>query len=209
MRFPPTHRLLALSAVLLLAAWLAGFAGYLTTIRDLSSQPNTPPWPANSAATATTAIVVLTGGSERIATGLRLLQEGYGRKLFISGVGPGSDIGKIFAGLPRQPTLEQCCISLGRKAGDTIGNAEETKEWLSHDKFSQVILVTAHYHMLRSLYEFRLLDTAQHVIHPYPVAPVRVQLADWWQRPRTAALLVTEYCKLLITLLRYGWHSLR
>ncbi|MBP7252000.1 MAG: YdcF family protein [Alphaproteobacteria bacterium] len=208
MRFAPARRLLALSAALLLAAWLTGFAGYLTVIRDLSSQPNTPPWPPNSAATTATAIVVLTGGSERIATGLRLLQEGYGRKLFISGVGPGGDMNTIFSGLPRQATLEQCCISLGRKAGDTVGNAEETVAWLAHDKFSQVILVTAHYHMLRSLYEFRLLDAAQHVIHPYPVAPTRVQLVDWWQRPRTATLLVTEYCKYLITLLRYGWHSL-
>jgi uncharacterized SAM-binding protein YcdF (DUF218 family) len=193
---------------MLLVAWLAGFAGYLSTIRDLSSQPNMPPWPTNSPAATTTAIVVLTGGSERIATGLRLLQEGYGKKLFISGVGPGSDIGTIFAGLPRQTPLEQCCISLGRKAGDTVGNAAETLSWLTQDKFSQVILVTAHYHMLRGLYEFRLLDKGQHVIHPYPVAPARVQLVDWWQRPRTAALLVTEYCKLLITLLRYGWHSL-
>lgn len=201
-------RWLSLGTAMLLAAWCIGFASYLTAIRDLGAGTHTPPWPAHSAAATSTAIVVLTGGSERIATGLRLLQEGYGRKLFISGVAPGSDIGEIFAGLPRQAALEQCCISLGHKAGDTVGNAAETLAWLAQDKFSQVIFVTAHYHMLRGLYEFRLLDREQHVIHPYPVAPARVQLAEWWQRPRTAALLVTEYCKLLITLLRYGWHSL-
>lgn len=198
----------ALALLLLGALWVAGFAGYLGLVRDLSNPPAALPWAARSATAESTAIIVLTGGSERIATGLRLLQEGYGRKLFISGVGPGGDIGKIFVGLPRQPALEQCCISLGHRAGDTVGNAEETLAWLAQDQFSQIIVVTAHYHMLRSLYEFRLLDDARHVIHPYPVVPARVQLAEWWQRPRTAALLATEYCKLLMTLLRYGWHRL-
>lgn len=197
--------ILALAA-LLLAGWLAGFLLYLNNIAGQNSPM--PPWERNSPTAQATAIVVLTGGSERIATGLRLLQDGYGRKLFISGVGAGGDSARIFAGLPRQPTLEQCCISLGRKAGDTIGNAQETLSWLAQEKFDRFILVTAHYHMLRSLYEFRLLDTAQQAIHPFPVAPARVQLTDWWQRPRTATLLVTEYCKLLVTLMRYGWHRL-
>ena len=72
----------------------------------------------------------------------------------------------------------------------------------------QVILVTAHYHMRRSLLEFGMLENGQRGIHPFPVAPARVQIMDWWQRPRTALLLMTEYSKLLVTLLRSGLHSL-
>ncbi len=200
-------RRLALLIGLAAALWLFGFAFYLADVAEHSGSPALPLWPQAREQAQDTAIVVLTGGSERIATGLRLLQDGYGRKLFISGVGPGGDYAKLFAGLTRQPQLEQCCVVLGHKAGDTIGNASETALWLAQEKFSQVILVTAHYHMQRSLLEFRLLE-GHLVIHPFPVAPARVQIADWWQRPRTALLLMTEYSKLLVTLLRSGLHSL-
>lgn len=185
-----------------LLAWLGGFFWYLA---DVSAQgKGAAPLPPSHP----TAIVVLTGGSDRIAAGLTILQQGGGNKLFISGAGRGATFDRLFIGLPRVPALESCCIALGHEADDTIGNAQETLAWLQREQISRVILVTAHYHMRRSLLEFQLLASPDLIVVPYPVAPSRVQLAEWWQRPRTARLLMTEYTKLLFTLFRYEWQSL-
>jgi uncharacterized SAM-binding protein YcdF (DUF218 family) len=154
------------------------------------------------------AIIVLTGGSERIATGLNLLHQGWGRKLFISGIGAGADLTKIFNGLERRPELETCCIVLGQEASDTVGNARESLAWLRQEGFHHAILVTANYHMRRSLLEFVRLDVEGNVsLTPYSVAPQRVDLAAWWKRPPTARLLLEEYAKLLIAFARFIWFT--
>lgn len=184
-------------------AWLVGFSLYLQDIRAAEiSQDAHSGLLLTSPQAAETAIVVLTGGGERVAAGLKLLQQGNGRRLFISGVG--ANLTDVLAGLPHDPTLAQCCIDLGREAGNTAGNARESLLWLAEKKFPRLILVTAHYHLRRSLLEFRLLAPSALEIIPYPVTTARVQVSGWWQRPRTALLLLTEYSKLLVTALRYG-----
>ena len=55
--------------------WLGGLVWFAT-----------PPV-ADSWGAPTDAIVVLTGGSQRLESGIDLLREGKGRKLFVSGVG--------------------------------------------------------------------------------------------------------------------------
>lgn len=207
-------RVMSLMLAGLATSWVIGFAFYLQDVRtssDLAAQAETtfPNDLADKQLKEQTAIIVLTGGSERIATGLRLLQHGYGRKLFISGAGVGTDFARIFADSTRDTVLEKCCIVLGHQADDTIGNARETALWLQHETFHHIILVTAHYHMHRSLLEFKIMtDNHSIMVYPFPVAPARVQIADWWQRPRTALLLMTEYSKLLVTLIRYGFYTL-
>lgn len=148
------------------------------------------------------AIVVLTGGSERVTTGVNLLQQGLGKKLFISGVGHGVDRAKILAGQQLTEERQTCCVTLGYLAGNTIGNAVETLIWLNQQNYHSFRLVTANYHMLRSLLEFRILDPSITIV-PYPVAPPRVMVNAWWKRPGTARLLVVEYNKLLFTGARY------
>lgn len=197
----PRHLAIIMASVLL--AWLVGFSLYLQDIRVAETTSATRPdllLPPPVA--AQTAIVVLTGGGERVAAGLKLLQQGNGRRLFISG--GGASLPHVLAGLPHDPLLAQCCIDLGREAGNTVGNAHESLLWLEEKKFSRIILVTAHYHLRRSLLEFRLLAPDALEIIPYPVTTARVQISGWWQRPRTALLLLTEYSKLLIATLRYG-----
>jgi uncharacterized SAM-binding protein YcdF (DUF218 family) len=207
-------RVMSLMLAGLATSWAIGFTFYLQDVHTSSmlatqAEAALPTLLANQQLKDQTAIIVLTGGSERIATGLRLLQHGYGHKLFISGAGAGTDFAKIFADSTRDNELEKCCIVLGHQADDTIGNARETALWLQHEPFHHIILVTAHYHMHRSLLEFKILtDNRAIMVYPFPVAPNRVQIADWWQRPRTALLLMTEYSKLLVTLIRYGFYSL-
>ena len=62
-------------------------------------------------------------------------------------------------------------------------------------------LVTAGYHMLRSLREFSRVMPGVEVV-PYPVFPETVHLDNWWQWPGTTALLFDEYVKFLASYLR-------
>lgn len=195
------HRRTAVVLAGCFLVWLTGFNLYLQDIRAAETTMH-PDLLLPPAQTVETAIVVLTGGGERVAAGLKLLQKGNGRRLFISGVG--ANLTDVLAGLPHDPVLAECCIDLGREADNTAGNAHESLLWLAEKKFPRLILVTAHYHLRRSLLEFRLLAPPSLEIIPYPVATSRVQVIGWWQRPRTALLLLTEYSKLLVTALRYG-----
>ena len=46
-----------------------------------------------------------------------------------------------------------CCVDLGYAALDTIGNADETRRWAEALHYDSLIVVTASYHMPRSLAE--------------------------------------------------------
>lgn len=182
--------------LILLAAWSAGlfmFVGYIPR------QPVTDPTP-------TDAIVVLTGGSERLGEGVRLLSAGLGRKLFVSGVHEDVDLAELIASLPAgmpPPSAEEvaCCIVLGHDAGNTLGNARETAAWMAREGFTSLRLVTANYHMPRSLLEFRQAMPGIAMV-ANPVFPPQVKREEWWRWPGTAALMVSEYHKFLFVLLR-------
>src|SRR5690606_2006659 len=124
------------------------------------------------------AIVVLTGGSGRLEYGLQLLAEGKAPVLFVSGAEASVTMGDILRRAPqnvrRQLADHPSSIVLGR-AENTIGNAEETAQWLKDHAVSRLILVTSNYHMPRSLLEFsdRLPDT---VLIPAPVMPETVDI---------------------------------
>ncbi|WP_448206365.1 YdcF family protein [Azospirillum sp. sgz302134] len=186
--------LAALVAALVWTGGLVWFAG---------SIPRTPPAPDSPEATRETdAIVVLTGGSGRLGTGMELLAAGRARKMFISGVYEGLDIQELLKRSRQSPSQMECCITLGYSADTTIGNAHETADWLREQGFRSIRLVTANYHMRRSLLEFHMVIPEVEVV-PHPVASPNVHLNDWWLWPGTASLLVTEYNKYLLALLRY------
>jgi uncharacterized SAM-binding protein YcdF (DUF218 family) len=62
-----------------------------------------------------------------------------------------------------------------------------------------VILVTARYHMPRSLQEFSAA-MPDVMLLPYPVEQERIDLAGWWHYPRTIFLLHREYVKYLASI---------
>jgi uncharacterized SAM-binding protein YcdF (DUF218 family) len=184
----------ALRAVMLVAAaccvaWLAGLLWFAT-----------PPM-ADTRAQATDAIVVLTGGSLRLQSGIDLLREGKGRKLFVSGVNQQVDLDDLLGVSGHAPDWALCCIVLGHEADDTFGNAHETAQWIRRQGFRSLRLVTAWYHMPRSLLEFdRAMPEIDIVAHP--VFPDQVKQERWWAWRGTAMLLVNEYVKYLGALAR-------
>jgi uncharacterized SAM-binding protein YcdF (DUF218 family) len=151
--------------------------------------------------TAADAIVVLTGGSDRLAGGLALLEQGKGRKLLISGVHRGVELPELLRKAGRPPVDNHCCIILGHAADDTVGNAYETAAWINAEGFASLRLVTAAYHMQRAMLEFRRAMPAVLIV-PHPVFPDAFKKDQWWRWPGTAHLLATEYTKYLGALAR-------
>lgn len=173
--------------------WLGGFLWFALTLPERVADPDTP----------TDAIVVLTGGSERLSTGIALLRDGKARKLFVSGVYRGVEVAELLRLSRQTPQEVECCIVLGYAADNTEGNAVETAAWMAREGFTSLRLVTGSYHMRRSLLEFRGAMPAVRMV-PHPVFPGAVRLRDWWRWPGTAHLIATEYMKYLVALARQG-----
>ena len=138
------------------------------------------------------AIVVLTGGSNRLDAGFNLLEQGFGKKLFISGVGRGLDVKHLLKRWKAEPQSQlDCCVVLGFEADNTVGNAVETAEWLHKEGFHSIYLVTANYHIRRALLEFGRL-APDVVITPFPVIPDRSDMS----------LIMREYTKYIAAYIR-------
>lgn len=184
-------------ASLFILLWVMGliiFVGYVS----LLAEPE-----ITAKLTPTDAVVVLTGGSERVSTGIELLKAHTAQKLYISGVYQTTSVEQIPGIEILDKGQRSCCVVLGHIAGTTRGNAEETRAWVKQDNIHSLRLVTANYHMPRSMLMFQKAMPGITII-PHPVAPDDVKLQDWWQRPGTTRLLVTEYSKYLLAFLRAG-----
>ena len=148
----------------------------------------------------TDAIVVLTGGSGRVNAGLALLEKKLAAKLFVSGVYQGVDVRKLLQTARRNPGDLGNRIGIGN-AVNTIGNAIETAAWSSQHRIGSIRLVTAVYHMSRSMLEFRHAMPNIKII-PNPVFPNHVKVVKWWAWPGTSALFIREYNKFLMAWVR-------
>jgi uncharacterized SAM-binding protein YcdF (DUF218 family) len=142
------------------------------------------------------AIVALTGGEGRLQAALDLLAQGKGRRLLISGVHSETSREELFAAVGELSPRATCCVDLGRSAANTIGNAEETAAWVERRGYRSIIVVTASYHMPRSLMELRTVLPETRLV-PYPVFPDRVRLDEWYSDPETTAVLAGEYVKFI------------
>ena len=144
------------------------------------------------------AIVTLTGGDSRLDTAVRLLEQGKAKRLLITGVHPSitkPEIKQVAHGGPRF----DCCVDLDFAAEDTRENAVEAATWMRSHRFRSLILVTANYHMPRSLAEFSA-DMPNVKLIPYPVEPEGIDFSKWWRNPHAVRLLHAEYAKYLASL---------
>jgi uncharacterized SAM-binding protein YcdF (DUF218 family) len=163
------------------------------------------PLSVQDTSTKTDAIVVLTGGSRRLSEGLELLSQGLAEKVFVSGVYQGIDVKKLLQLAKRSPPEQESRVSIGN-ATNTTGNALETAAWMAANKLGSLRLVTAAYHMPRSLLEFRFAMPGARLL-PHPVFPENVKQDRWWAWPGTAALMISEYNKYLFAHARH-WTEL-
>lgn len=162
------------------------------------------PQPLPDNQVATDAIVVPTGGAGRVGEGLSLLERGLAKKLFVSGVYRGVDVQELLKVARRAPGNLECCIALGYAEDNTRGNARETADWMRRENISAIRIVTASYHMPRSLLEFRRALPADVRIVPHPVFPDGFPTESWWRNVSAMRLAISEYHKYLLARLDEG-----
>ncbi|MEO0960840.1 MAG: YdcF family protein [Pseudomonadota bacterium] len=193
-RFRPVRLLVVLFATLFLIA----VGGFLQFVLDV-------PEPAEQAATAPAldvdAVVVLTGGRDRIQTAMQLLESGTGSRLLISGVNTDITREDLAAQFGGPNTRFDCCVDLGFRARTTMGNADETRRWAAEKNYASIAVVTSDYHMPRSLLLLRS-EMPDVTLIPVVVASSNADSGQLFGNVRVARLLVSEYAKYVITLLR-------
>jgi uncharacterized SAM-binding protein YcdF (DUF218 family) len=145
----------------------------------------------------TDAIVALTGGSLRLERGFQLLTEGRAKKMFISGVENGVTLASLLKSKEYRAFathIPEAGVAVGYKARSTVGNAEETAQWMAREHVHSIRLVTGNYHIPRSILE--LHEVAPDVIIiPEPVFPRHFDHNAWWQWGDSIRLVISEYHK--------------
>lgn len=153
-------------------------------------------------------IVILTGGSNRIKEGLKIINNvdkftKANLKILISGTGKGFTKISLKKMLTSNFNLKllKCCIELESISKDTYSNASETYKWVKLNNINKFILITSNYHMPRAILEFKnKMPNLQ--IFTYPIRPKNHNITNWLSSSETFSLVFIEYSKLLIASLR-------
>lgn len=183
-----------------LILWCIGLIWFVCTL----------PHTVTSSKIQTDAIVVLTGGEGRVERGIEMFAEGAAPFLFVSGVGNQVTLMEMLAihALPetriaarRMMRERGASILLGQTASSTQTNAKEVADFVREHSVNSIRLVTAHYHMARSLLEFRHALPQVELV-PDPVYPTGFRHGEWWQYGHTRRLLLSEYHKYVATRFR-------
>ncbi len=190
--------ILKIIAKILIVTVVAAFALWGIGLYDFYKQI---PVTATTDNEKTDAIIVLTGGQERIAEGIKLLNHNYAPKLLISGVAREAKMEQLLEQqhLPKDEAkqVDFSKIKMGREAVNTVGNALETADWVKANNIKSIRLVTANYHMPRALVEFKKQMPDLKIIEN-PVFPENFQRNYWQEDQFTRRLIVIEYIKYLM-----------
>jgi uncharacterized SAM-binding protein YcdF (DUF218 family) len=188
---------LALAAIgAVVAVVIAGFGGFLFTLRNTEVQPERK----------ADGIVVLTGGSSRVSDAMELLAAGYGKRLLISGVHPTIAAADISRSVQEGQGLFRCCVDLDHSAVNTRSNALETQRWVRQRGFKSLVVVTSNYHMPRAIVEMSaaMPDVA---LVPFSVVGDKWRDEPWWSSGATFRLVLSEYVKYIAAALRVRLES--
>ena len=158
-------------------------------------------------------IVILTGGTNRIKDGLKIIEDfkkskKINSKILVSGTGMGftkSSLKKKL-GPNFNPKLIKCCVDLDSVSKNTFTNASETFKWAKKNDIKEFILITSNYHMPRAILEFKNI-MPKLKIYTYAIIPKKHNIENWLNSYETFNLIFTEYCKYIFASLRIRFFS--
>ena len=153
-------------------------------------------------------IVILTGGTNRIKDGLKII-DGFKKlkkinfKILVSGTGKGFTKSSLIKqiGPNLDAKLIDCCIDLDSVSKNTFTNAKETYKWVKRNKIKEFILITSNYHMPRAILEFKN-TMPNHKIYTFPIKPKKHNIENWLTSHKTFSLVFKEFCKYIVSSLR-------
>ena len=155
-----------------------------------------------------TNIVILTGGTNRIKNGLKIINKfekasTFNSKILVSGTGKGFTKISLEKKLNFDFNLNliECCIELDSISTNTYSNAYETLKWAKKNNIKEFILITSNYHMPRAFLEFKN-RMPNLKIFTYPITPNKHDIKMWLSSFQTFSLIFSEYCKFLVANLR-------
>ena len=151
-------------------------------------------------------IVILTGGTNRIKDGLKIVNKfekssTFNSKILVSGTGKGFTKMSLAKSIDFDFNLIECCIELDSISTNTYSNAFETLKWVKKNNISEFILITSNYHMPRAFLEFKY-RMPNLKIFTYPITPKKHNINNWLSSFQTFSLVLSEYCKFLVANLR-------
>lgn len=161
--------------------YVLGFVYFMHQLPQTMAQPTTP---------TTQAVSVFTGSTGRIAAGFEILRSGFNGPLFVSGVHPTATLEDLTDSTTLTDAQKER-ITLDYSAQNTRDNVRSSNYWLAEKGLGSVTIVTAYYHLPRSLMLWQ-----QHAPHikaeGYPVFTGKASLFTLWR----------EYNKYLAAALR-------
>ncbi len=130
------------------------------------------------------AILVLTGGENRIAEGFRAWKEGKAKELFIIGAGRDAKLARILpAGAEISPS-DLARIHIEVWSQNTLENAFSARTAVSARGYRNVILVTSDYHVPRAHLTLRTVLPPHISIAVLPVRSDWKKKGAWHRLPR-------------------------
>ena len=147
----------------------------------------------------TIGIVALTGGRNRIETAVKLLNNGVGERMLISGVKPGTKVQTITSRENVELSTDKT-VDLGYQATDTVGNAKEVKTWANLYGMQKIYVVTSFYHIPRSRLELERELPNKDLSFIAANTPF---ISQKWKNWRSTYFMAKEYIKFLIVYVQY------
>jgi uncharacterized SAM-binding protein YcdF (DUF218 family) len=189
----------AAALLLIIALWAVGLLAFGSRVADSTPAPDPP---------VSDGVVALTGASTaRLTAAVHLLETGKAQRVLISGVNQKVTRADLRGVTKATKRYYDCCVDLGFRATDTVGNARETAAWAKAHAYRSLIVVTSDFHIPRAMLELRAAMPGL-ALTPYPVESEEVDAGHWWRTGDGARRMVVEYCKYLAILSRQALLSL-
>ncbi len=170
--------------------WVGGFAVFDAHIKKTQNNEK-----------KTDAIVVLTGGKNRILESFNLFNNEMADILIISGVSDNVSLKELQRQNKTVITNNSDKIFIGREAATTYQNAIEVSEIIRRNNVRSVRLVTSYYHIPRSKEEILAHNPDIEVI-VHPVYSQNVS-SKWWKNWNSFKLVASEFNKFIFVYVKY------